>query len=82
MNGDPRDSIATTWLQNDSGDDNAGRGGDRVDCVLQTVKPALWFYGHYHKHFEGVVQHDDASHDATRQTRYICLDIAEMTRVF
>lgn len=30
MNGDPRDSIATTWLQNDIGDDNASRGGDRV----------------------------------------------------
>lgn len=53
-----------------------------LDCVLQTVKPALWFYGHYHKHFEGVVQHDDAPRDATRQTRYICLNIAEMTRVF
>lgn len=53
-----------------------------LDCVLHAIKPALWFYGHYHKHFEGVVQHDDASYDGTRQTRYICLDIAEMTRVF
>ena len=40
MNGDPRDSIATTWLQNDIGDDNASRGGDRVDCVLHAIKRA------------------------------------------
>lgn len=52
-----------------------------LDCVLHAIKPALWFYGHYHKHFEGVAQHDNAPRDATRQTRYICLDIAEMTRV-
>lgn len=52
-----------------------------LDDILSQVKPALWFYGHYHKHFEGVAQHDNAPHDATRQTHYICLDIAEMTRV-
>lgn len=52
-----------------------------LDCVLHAIKPALWFYGHYHKHFDGVAQHDNAPRDATRQTRYICLDIAEMTRV-
>lgn len=52
-----------------------------LDCVLHAIKPTLWFYGHYHKHFEGVAQHDNAPRDATRQTRYICLDIAEMTRV-
>ena len=53
-----------------------------LDCVLHVIKPALWFYGHYHKHFEGVVQHDGASHDATRQTHYCGLDIAEMTQAF
>lgn len=47
-----------------------------LDCVLHAIKPALWFYGHYHKHFEEIVQHESA-----KQTRYICLDIAEMTRV-
>ena len=52
-----------------------------LDCVLHAIKPTLWFYGHYHKHFEGVAQHDNAPRDAMRQTRYICLDIAEMTRV-
>ncbi|MDD7497323.1 metallophosphoesterase [Fibrobacter sp.] len=53
-----------------------------LDYVLSQVKPALWFYGHYHKHFEGVALRDDASHDSMRQTRYISLDIAEMMRVF
>lgn len=52
-----------------------------LDYILSQVKPVLWFYGHYHKHFEGVVQHDDASHDATRQTHYLGLDIAEMIQV-
>ena len=42
-----------------------------LDYVLQTVKPALWFYGHYHCHYEGDFQN----------TLYRCLDIAEMTRV-
>lgn len=42
-----------------------------LDYVLQTVKPTLWFYGHYHCHFEGSYQN----------TLYRCLDIAEMTRV-
>ena len=53
-----------------------------LDCVLHAIKPALWFYGHYHCHYEGVAQRDNTPRDATRQTRYICLDIAEMTRVF
>lgn len=47
-----------------------------LDCVLHAIKPALWFYGHYHRHFEGVVQYDSA-----RQTRYLGLDIAEMIQV-
>ena len=42
-----------------------------LDYVLQAVKPALWFYGHYHCHFEGNYQN----------TRYRCMDIAEMARV-
>lgn len=53
-----------------------------LDCVLHAIKPALWFYGHYHCHYEGVAQRDNTPRDAMRQTRYICLDIAEMTRVF
>lgn len=52
-----------------------------LDYVLPQVKPALWFYGHYHKHFEGIVQHDKVPHDTAQQTRYQCLDIAEMLRV-
>jgi hypothetical protein len=48
-----------------------------LDCVLRAIKPALWFYGHYHNHFDGVIQHD-----VMRQTYYCGLDIAEMTRVF
>ena len=42
-----------------------------LDYVLQTVKPALWFYGHYHCHFEGNCQN----------TLYRCMDIAEMTQI-
>ncbi len=42
-----------------------------LEYVLSQVKPALWFYGHYHCHFEGNYQN----------THYQCLDIAEMTRV-
>ncbi|SHI79511.1 metallophosphoesterase [Fibrobacter sp. UWP2] len=42
-----------------------------LDYVLSQVKSSLWFYGHYHCHFEGSYQN----------TLYRCLDIAEMTRV-
>lgn len=42
-----------------------------MDYVLQIVNPTLWFYGHYHCHYEGNFQN----------TLYRCLDIAEMTRV-
>lgn len=42
-----------------------------LDYVLRTVMPALWFYGHYHRHYEGVCQN----------TLYRCLDIAEMVQV-
>lgn len=42
-----------------------------LDYVLSQVKPTLWFYGHYHCHYEGNFQN----------TLYQCLDIAEMTRV-
>ena len=53
-----------------------------LDFVLQTVKPALWFYGHYHCHYEGeVVFAAKNGEEAPRKTHYQCLDIAEMTRV-
>ena len=42
-----------------------------LDYVLSQVKPTLWFYGHYHCHYEGNFQN----------TLYQCLDIAEMTRI-
>ena len=42
-----------------------------LDLVLNTVKPSQWFYGHYHKHFEGIFQ----------GTHYRGLDIAEMALV-
>lgn len=42
-----------------------------LDYVLSQVKPTLWFYGHYHHHYEGNCQN----------TLYQCLDIAEMTRI-
>jgi hypothetical protein len=42
-----------------------------LDYVLQIVNPTLWFYGHYHCHYEGNFQN----------TLYQCLDIAEMMRV-
>ncbi len=42
-----------------------------LDYVLSHVKPASWFYGHYHCHFEGSYQN----------TLYRCLDIAEMTQI-
>ena len=42
-----------------------------LDFVLNTVRPSRWFYGHYHKHYEGHFQ----------GTHYLCLDIAEMTQV-
>ena len=42
-----------------------------LDYVLSQIKPALWFYGHYHSHFEGNYQN----------TLYRCLDIAEITQI-
>lgn len=42
-----------------------------LDYILQTVKPPLWFYGHYHCHYEGDYQN----------TLYHCLDIAEIMQV-
>jgi hypothetical protein len=42
-----------------------------LDYVLRTVMPALWFYGHYHRYYEGDYQN----------TLYRCLDIAEMVQV-
>ena len=41
-----------------------------LDYVLKAVKPPLWFYGHYHHHYEGVVE----------DTMYRGLDIGEMTK--
>ncbi|MBR3072078.1 metallophosphoesterase [Fibrobacter sp.] len=52
-----------------------------LDYVLSQIKPALWFYGHYHSHYEGHVEFAaDNGEDCQRRTRYQCLDIAEMTR--
>ena len=42
-----------------------------LDYVLSQAKPTLWFYGHYHCHFE----------DNYQNTLYRCMDIAEMVRV-
>ena len=42
-----------------------------LDYVLSQVKPTLWFYGHYHCHYEGNYQN----------TLYRCLDIAEMSQI-
>lgn len=42
-----------------------------LDFVLNTIKPSQWFYGHYHKYYEGNFQ----------GTHYFGLDIAEMTLV-
>lgn len=42
-----------------------------LDYVLQTVKPSLWFYGHYHCHYEG---NDE-------NTLYRCMDAMEMTQI-
>lgn len=42
-----------------------------LDDVLNAVKPSLWFYGHYHRHFEGEIA----------GTRYRGLDIGEIVRV-
>ena len=39
-----------------------------LDYVLKTVKPSLWFFGHYHGHFEGNVG----------KTSYRGLDIGEI----
>ncbi len=53
-----------------------------LDYVLQTVKPSLWFYGHYHSHFEGEVKFAAENSECfPRKTRYQCLDIAEMMRI-
>ncbi len=42
-----------------------------LDYVLSQIKPTLWFYGHYHCHYEGNCQN----------THYRCMDIAEMTQI-
>jgi len=42
-----------------------------LDRVLETVKPPLWFYGHYHGHFEGNVG----------GVAYYGLGIAELIRI-
>ena len=42
-----------------------------LDYVLKTVKPSLWFYGHYHHHYEG----------STGVTAYQGLDVAEIVEV-
>lgn len=58
-----------TWLKN-------VESRKYLDYVLSQVKPALWFYGHYHSHYEGNVKFA-----AEQYTHYRCLDIAEMVRV-
>ena len=52
-----------------------------LDYVLSQVKPALWFYGHYHCHYEGNVECAAGDIESSHRTRYQCLDIAEMVRV-
>ncbi|WP_146196766.1 metallophosphoesterase [Fibrobacter succinogenes] len=47
-----------------------------LDFILSQVKPPLWFYGHYHSHYEG-----DLEFAAEQRTHYCCLDITEMVRV-
>ena len=42
-----------------------------LNFVLKSVKPSLWFYGHYHKHYEGEIG----------ATHYRGLDIGELTLV-
>ena len=42
-----------------------------LDYVLKTVKPPLWFYGHYHHHYEGCIN----------EALFHGLDIAEMEEV-
>ena len=42
-----------------------------LDFVLKKVKPPLWFYGHYHNHYEGFVN----------GTTYRGLDIGEIVHV-
>lgn len=42
-----------------------------LDNVLKIIKASLWFYGHYHNHYDGVIGN----------TRYQGLDIAEMVQV-
>jgi len=52
-----------------------------LDYVLSQVKPTLWFYGHYHSHYEGCVECAAGGGDSPRSARFQCLDIAEMVRV-
>ena len=53
-----------------------------LDYVLQIVKPILWFYGHYHCHYEGDVEFAAGNGEVPlRKTHYQCLDIAEITLV-
>jgi hypothetical protein len=42
-----------------------------LDYILKTVRPPLWFYGHYHNHYEGFVN----------DTAYRGLDIGEIVHV-
>ena len=42
-----------------------------LDYVLKTVKSPFWFYGHYHRHYEG----------NTGETMYQGLDVAEMVNM-
>ena len=42
-----------------------------LDYVLKAIKPPLWFYGHYHHHYEGFLG----------KTAYQGLDIAEIVKV-
>ena len=85
----PYDKIGIkTWIEKDESLANdIDEERNVMDKIYNTLKHDghkihKWFYGHYHKHFEGVALRDDASHDSMRQTRYISLDIAEMMRVF
>lgn len=53
-----------------------------LEYLLQTAKPSLWFYGHYHHHYDGNVEFAAGSEGALpRKTCYHCLDIAEVVRV-
>lgn len=53
-----------------------------LDYVLSQVKPPLWFYGHYHSHYEGEAEFTTGNgENFPHKTHYQCLDIAEMVRV-